>query len=98
MAHLVEIFLPVSNVPMKEALEDIRNELTARFGGATLHASTPAEGAWVDNGMFEFDRIVIAEVMTEQLDRNWWREYRERLERQLAQDEIVVRATQIDRL
>ncbi|PWE52959.1 hypothetical protein DEM27_28135 [Metarhizobium album] len=98
MAHLVEILLPLSDAPMQQALEDIRNELTARFGGATLHINAPAEGAWADNGTLELDRIVIAEVMTEGLDRDWWRDYRERLERQLAQDEIVIRATQIDRL
>lgn len=56
------------------------------------------EGAWADNGTLELDRIVIAEVMTEGLDRDWWRDFRERLERQLAQDEIVIRATEIDRL
>ncbi|MBW9089691.1 hypothetical protein JNB91_17870 [Rhizobium wenxiniae] len=98
MAHLVEILLPVSDAPIQEALEGIRNELTARFGGATLHSSAPAEGVWADDGTFELDRIVIAEVMTEHLDRDWWRDYRERLERQLAQDEIVIRTTQIDRL
>ena len=98
MADLVEILLPLSDAPIQQALKDIRNELIARFGGATLHTSAPAEGAWSDNGTLELDRIVIAEVMTEDLDRDWWRDYRKRLERQLAQDEIVIRATQIDRL
>jgi hypothetical protein len=98
MAHLVEILLPVSDIPMEQVLERVRTELTALFGGVTLHTNAPAEGYWSDSGTFELDRIVVAEVMTEQLDRAWWLSYRKRLERQLAQDEIVIRATQIERL
>ena len=36
--------------------------------------------------------------MAESLDRDWWREFRARLERRFAQDVIVVRATAIETL
>jgi hypothetical protein len=36
--------------------------------------------------------------MTDALDREWWRDYREQLERRFRQQEIVVRASRFDRL
>jgi hypothetical protein len=41
---------------------------------------------------------VFFQVMTEKIDRRWWRQYRESLERTLEQDEIVVRATAFEKL
>lgn len=98
MLHLVEILLPLTKTLTREKLDSIRTELTNRFGGVTLHSNAPAEGLWSDNGNIERDCIVVAEVMTETLDRTWWTQFRKRLEHQLAEDEIVVRATQIEQL
>jgi len=98
MPLLVEILLPLTKTLTGEKLEGIRAELTDRFGGVTLQSNAPAEGLWIDNGDLERDRIVVAEIMTETLDRTWWAQFRERLEHQLSEDEIVVRATQIERL
>jgi hypothetical protein len=36
--------------------------------------------------------------MTAQLDRQWWKNYRGRLEKQFSQDRIIVRASTIDLL
>jgi hypothetical protein len=36
--------------------------------------------------------------MTQGLDRDWWREYRQRLERRFRQQEVVIRATEFERL
>jgi hypothetical protein len=41
------------------------------------------------------DDLVIYEVMVEQLDVDWWRKYRARLERRFEQSELVVRAHEI---
>jgi hypothetical protein len=38
------------------------------------------------------------EVMAEDLDRNWWRDYREQLIERFRQQEIVMRATSFERL
>jgi hypothetical protein len=40
----------------------------------------------------------VLEVMVEEIDRSYWHSRRERLERELCQDEIVIRAEQIRRL
>lgn len=98
MPYLIEILLPVTKTFVRKTLEAIRGELTDVFGGVTIHTHAPAEGLWRDDGDTERDRIVVVEVMTEELDRPWWADYRKRLEKQLSQDEIVVRATMMERL
>lgn len=101
--HLVEILLPLRDnegrafAPTLYA--DVRTELVERFGGLTAFTRAPAEGLWDDpEGGTSRDEIVIFEVMARELDRGWWADYRRRLERTFAQDEIVVRARAIERL
>ena len=72
--------------------------LIDRFGGLTAYARSPAEGIW-DNGEKPVsDQIVIFEVMVDALDREWWASYRSNLEGLFRQDEILIRASQVDRL
>jgi len=40
----------------------------------------------------------VVEVMVEHLDHAFWRSLRERLERELSQEEIVIRAQEITQL
>ena len=98
MPYLIEILLPVTETFERKTLDVIRGELTDVFGGATVHANLAAEGLWNDGGDTERDRIVVVEVMTEEVDRSWWADYRKRLEKQLSQNEIVVRSTHFHRL
>jgi hypothetical protein len=56
---------------------------------------SPGEGLWQNGGNKERDSIAVVEVMAERLDRAFWRSLRERLERELTQDEIVIRAQQV---
>ncbi len=70
----------------------------AKFGGVTLHVDSPAEGLWRDDGEIEQDRIVVAELMTPDLDRAWWSSYRKKLEARFRQEEIVIRVIEIERL
>ena len=44
------------------------------------------------------DDIVIFEVMADQLERPWWRQYRTELEQRFSQTELVIRASPIERL
>jgi hypothetical protein len=94
---LVQIFLPLA-AGSDDVLHEIKKELTDRFGGVTAHSRAPAEGLWRDGKTKERDDIIIVEVMAEDLDRDWWRNLRTRLEHRLDQKEIVVRAHQIERL
>jgi hypothetical protein len=100
--HLVEIFLPITGndgTPFEPAMyAQIREELTTRFGGVTAFMRAPAHGSFQSNGSVARDDIVIFEVMTPQLDRQWWASYRKTLEAEFAQDEIVIRTSTVERL
>ena len=98
MPFLIEILLPVTQTLDHRQLDIVRSELTSRFGGVTLHLNSPAEGLWENNGDLERDRIVVIEVMTDGLDRSWWAQYRQELERRFLQEEIAIRAVQFIRL
>jgi hypothetical protein len=100
---LVEFLLPVSDNDGKRIAKDefdrIRHELTERFGGVTAFMRSPAIGHWADEaGVVRRDEVVSFEVMSDTLDRDWWRGYREELARRFRQEEIVVRATSFERL
>lgn len=71
VSYLIEILLPVTGDLGRETLETVKSDLTQRFGGVTLHANIPAEGLWMDDKEVERDRIVVVEVMTEEVDRAW---------------------------
>ena len=100
--HIVEILLPLFDNDGRRfghaPYEQVRETLVERFGGLTAFTRSPAEGLWEEQGERSRDQIVIFEVMSDGLDRNWWEKYRAELERLFRQDEIVVRAHEIERL
>lgn len=101
--HVIEIFLPLNRrdgaAQPAERIGELRRELLERFGGLTAFTRAPAEGLWADESdRVERDRIVILEVMAEEIDRGWWTALRERLERELDQEEVLIRASAVDRL
>jgi hypothetical protein len=96
MPYLVQILLPVyensgQRLP-KEHYVKVRTKLTQAFGGLTAFTRAPAEGLWDTGGAVERDDIIVVEVMTDTLDRSWWRKYRIELEQVFEQDEVVIRA------
>jgi hypothetical protein len=101
--YLVEFLLPVSDnhgthFP-KDEFDRVRRELTERFGGVTAFMRSPAMGLWEDDtGATRHDDLVTFEVMTETLDRDWWRGYREQLAQRFRQQEIVMRGSEFERL
>ena len=99
---LVEILLPLMDNERRpfrqEMFEQVRDELAGRFGGVTAFRRSPAEGVWQEGGEVKQDEVVIYEVMADTLDRRWWGGYRQELERRFRQEEIVIRASQIERL
>ena len=71
--------------------------LAKRFGGITAFRRSPAEGVWREGqGDVSRDEVVIFEVMTEHLNRQWWSGYRKKLEKRFRQEELVIRATQVE--
>ncbi len=100
--HLVELLLPLYDNDGRafgaEALNRVRDELAAAFGGVTTFRRSPAEGVWAEGGGVSRDLVVVFEVMSAGLEREWWGDYRRDLERRFRQEKIVVRATEFEEL
>jgi hypothetical protein len=95
--YLVQILLPVYDNEGRafDASEyvGLRSELADRFGGVTAYTRAPARGVWRDDsGESKRDDIVIFEVMTADLDREWWTGFRRELEQRFRQESVIVRA------
>ncbi len=101
--HLVQILLPLydnSGQPFPHHLYlQIRDELSERFGGITTYMRSPARGLWKEReDTTVHDDIVIYEVMVRALDRDWWREYRQKLTVRFRQEMLVVRMSEVELL
>lgn len=101
--HLVQVLLPIADNEghsfQRSAYDRVRFELAERYGGVTAYLRAPAEGLWKESpGRVSCDDVVIYEVMADRLDRAWWSMYRQTLEERFRQEEIVVRASVIERL
>ncbi|MCP3398940.1 MULTISPECIES: hypothetical protein [unclassified Bradyrhizobium] len=98
-SYLVQILLPKETGRgervLQEWFEHLLKELTDEFGGATSFVRTPGQGLWQRGGGTERDSIAIVEVMADHLLTDYWRALGERLETELGQEEIVVRAQEI---
>jgi hypothetical protein len=95
--HQIEILLPADTkfVAWRTALAQ---ELASRFGGVTAFIRAPAKGLFEQNGQQVEDDIVVFEIMADVLEREWRSALRVRLEDDFHQDEIVIRASAIERL
>ena len=98
-SYVVQILLPKERgdgEPVSQSwFEDFLDELTGRFGGATSFVRAPGLGLWRSGNETERDNIAVVEVMAAKLAPEYWRSLRERLERELSQEEIVIRAQEI---
>jgi crotonobetainyl-CoA:carnitine CoA-transferase CaiB-like acyl-CoA transferase len=103
MPFVVQLILPVYDNNGREFSPDVskrvRAELTDKFAGLTAYTRAPAEGTWRDSeGRTQRDDVVIVEVMTATLDREWWMQYGRELAARFQQEELVVRATEFQDL
>lgn len=100
--HLVQLLLPVydnaGRALARDLFDTVRQELVDRFGGLTAYTRAPATGLWADGTEVDKDEIVVYEVMVDELDRGWWAGYRKELEQRFAQDELMIRALETERL
>lgn len=101
--YLVQLLLPLAREQgqrFERALfERLEKELTDRFGGLTAYPRAPATGLWEERpGQTIREQVVVYEVMVEDLDPSRWAGLRQQLEQQFDQDELVVRAQEIQRL
>jgi hypothetical protein len=101
--YLVQLLLPLyDNAGRRvshEQFAQVRDELTEAFGGVTAYMRSPAQGTWKpEGGRIDRDEVVMCEVVVERLDRAWWTRYRSQLEDRFDQQELMVRATAVERL
>ena len=95
--YLIQILLPRTTDEDDRADDTAfartREELVAKFTGVTAYMRAPAQGLWTaPGGRVERDEMVMIEVLTENLDRAWWRQYGVELARRFRQKEIHIRA------
>jgi hypothetical protein len=100
---LIEVLLPLDyndGSPIPDTiLRELRKDLVDRFGGITAFTRSPAEGDWKANdSTLKHDRMIVVEIMVDRPERDWWAQWRNNLEKLLRQEEIVVRARQVERL
>ena len=100
---LIQFLLPLydndGNGFPRSMFDRVREELTTEFGGVTAYLRSPAQGFWKesDDDVVK-DDLVSYEVMIEKLDREWWKRYREGLAERFRQEEILIRASEVERL
>jgi hypothetical protein len=95
--HLVQLLLPIYDNDKRAFprayFDQVRQELTDRFGGVTAFVRSPAVGFWKDNEEdITRDDVIMFEVVADDLDEAWWKEYRQELETTFRQETILVRA------
>jgi hypothetical protein len=100
--YLIQILLPVRDNDGKpygpHPFEEISWTLSKTFGGITAYTRAPAEGRWEERGKTQHDDVLVIEVMVEDLDRAWWRAFREHLETAFRQTKVIVRAQSFELL
>ena len=99
--QLIQILLPIiekenEDFP-KRHYADIRKELTEKFGGITTYTHSPATGLWKETADKTVkDEIIIYEIMASDIDRDWWKSYKQKLEKKFQQEEIIIRTLAIE--
>ena len=101
--YLVQLLLPIYDNDKRAFprayFDQVRQELTDRFGGVTAFVRSPAVGLWKDDDQdITRDDVVMFEVMADFLDEEWWKKYRQKLEDTFRQETIVVRALEATNL
>ncbi|WP_313084933.1 hypothetical protein [Pseudomonas sp.] len=99
--HLIQLLLPLYDNDQEALPADlfgqVREELTARFGGLTAHTRAPVKGLWRDDDSHAVrDDLLIYEVVAATLDHAWWRQYRTTLERRFRQEQLLIRALPVE--
>ena len=90
-----DIFVPLrynEGTPIEaDKLQDLQDELLARFGGLTYFPQ-PNQGFWRMSGITYRDEIVVYRVLATEVDlaRQFLSSLKERLKTQLRQEEVLI--------
>ena len=101
--HLIHLLLPLYDNNHRQIapqqFQAVRNELTEKFGGLTAFVRSPAVGLWKeDDEKINRDEVIMFEIVSEQLNQDWWQTYREKLEADFRQNEILIWAVEVTKL
>lgn len=101
--HLIHLLLPLHDNHQKpfdpHRFRTVRNQLTEKFGGVTAFVRSPAVGLWKeDDNNINRDEVIMFEIVPDDLNENWWRDYREKLQVEFRQDEILIWAAEVTKL
>ncbi len=99
---LIQLLLPLhDNAGQKfgsELFDSVRHELVEKFHGVTAFIRSPATGLWKASEEVNRDEVVMFEVLAPKLEADWWAAYRQKLENEFHQEEILIWASRIERL
>lgn len=100
---LVQIFLPLydndQQLFQRSIYDQLEDLLKEQFGGVTFYRNMPVEGLWKDEtGKTKYDELIIAEIMIETIDKQWWQQFKQRLEQIFRQEEILIRCIEFEKL
>ena len=93
--HLIQLLLPLHDNDRQAFptayFNKVREDLTNRFGGVTAFIRSPTVGLWKENSEdTNRDEVIMFEVLTEQLQKNWRADYREQLQERFCFASIVI--------
>ena len=97
---LIQVLLPLHDsegiaLPPK-LFKAVKDQLLEKFGAINSYVPVPAEGWWKESANTVVnDQLIIYEVMVADIDKNWWKKYKKELKLQFAQNDIVIRQSQI---
>jgi hypothetical protein len=100
-SHLVQILLPTrtgTGQPVTHALRRTPAGIDGQVRWRDKLRPRARSGPVGQRRRWERDNIAVIEVMTDEIDPPFWQAFRRKLERELAQQEIVIRAQQVNRL
>ena len=98
--YLIELLLPLHDNDRKQLPVDcfrtVRDELTERFGGVTAFRRSPAMELWKEpESAVSRNEMVMFEVISPVLDKQWWTKYRLTLQQKFRQDQLFIWASRI---
>lgn len=101
--YLIQFLLPLHDNQKEKFPEEsftrIRTQLTDKFGGVTAFLRSPAIGLWrEDSQEVGQDDVVMFEVVTSELDKQWWAKYQKQLQDTFRQEEVLIWATEVVKL
>jgi len=100
--YLIQIALPLYDNNKKafdrHLFDKVRDDLKNVFGGVTLYRNAPAEGVWNNDEGTDHDELITAEVITEDVDRTWWQQFKREMEETFKQKEMMIRCIKFEQL